>query len=113
MFVVSEPRAVERVSKLVSEPGAVAMGSNNSAKLDDPVATTTPRGLPAWGPRSALGSDTAYLSLGSVAKSKQSAKRTKVRSLMRILTLSIALMVLAVRFIGHERGVSQTLPLPP
>ena len=45
MFVVSEPRAVESVSKLVSEPGAVAMGSNNSAKLDDPVTT-------------ALGSDT-------------------------------------------------------
>jgi len=23
----------------------------------DPVASTTPRGLPAWGPRSALGTD--------------------------------------------------------
>ena len=31
--------AIESVSKLVSEPGAVAMGSNNSAKLEDPVAT--------------------------------------------------------------------------
>ena len=29
----------ESVSKLVSEPGAVAMGPNNSVKLDDPVAT--------------------------------------------------------------------------
>ena len=34
------------------EPGAVAMGSNNSAKLDDPVAT-------------ALGSDTVATALGS------------------------------------------------
>ena len=32
---------------------------------------------------------------------------------MRILTLSIALMVLAVRFICGERGVSQPLSLPP
>ena len=39
------------------------MGSNTPPKLDDPVAT-------------ALGSDTDSLSLGSVAKSKQSAKRT-------------------------------------
>ncbi len=51
MFVVSEPQAVESVSKLVSEPGAVAMGSNNSAKLDDPVAT-------------ALGSDTVSVAPG-------------------------------------------------
>jgi len=45
------PGVEESVSKLVSEPGAVAMGSNNSAKLDDPVAT-------------ALGSDTDYERLG-------------------------------------------------
>ena len=37
------------------------MGSNNSAKLDDPVASTTPRGLPAWGPRSARGTDDLVL----------------------------------------------------
>src|SRR5229473_1803209 len=52
----------------VSEPGAVATGSDNStgqsASLviqgapQDPVATTTPSGLPAWGPRPATGSDT-------------------------------------------------------
>ena len=59
-----QPRREESVSKLVSEPGAVAMGSNNSAKLDDPVASTTPRGLPAWGPRSALGSDTVSVAPG-------------------------------------------------
>lgn len=42
----------------VSVPGAVATGSErNLAGLDDPVAPTTPRGLPARGPRSALGSD--------------------------------------------------------
>ena len=46
-----QPRREESVSKLVSEPGAVAMGSNNSAKLDDPDAT-------------ALGSDTDYECLG-------------------------------------------------
>src|SRR5882672_8865301 len=52
----------------VSEPGAVATGSDNStgqsASLviqgapQDPVATTTPSGLPSWGPRPAPGSDT-------------------------------------------------------
>ena len=46
-----DPVATESVSKLVSEPGAVAMGSNNSAKLDDPVAT-------------ALGSDTVSVAPG-------------------------------------------------
>jgi len=44
MFCVS-PGVQESVSNLESEPWAVATGSNNSAKLDDPVAT-------------ALGSDT-------------------------------------------------------
>ena len=43
---------------IVSEPGAVATGSPNSSRVYDPVASTTPRGLPARGPRSALGSDT-------------------------------------------------------
>jgi chromosome segregation protein len=52
----------------VSEPGAVATGSDNStgqsASLviqgapQNLVASTTPSGLPAWGPRSAPGSDT-------------------------------------------------------
>jgi transcription-repair coupling factor (superfamily II helicase) len=40
----------------VSEPGAIATGSTN--KPHDPVASTTPRGLPARGPRPARGSDT-------------------------------------------------------
>ena len=35
----SVPRREESVSKLVSEPGAVAMGSQNQAALHDPVAT--------------------------------------------------------------------------
>ena len=39
------------------EPRAVAMGSQDSAIFFDPVASTTPRGMPAWGPRSARGSD--------------------------------------------------------
>ena len=30
---------------------------------NDPVASTTPSGLPAWGPRSARGSDTAAFDL--------------------------------------------------
>src|SRR5712691_10136656 len=52
----------------VSELGAVATGSPDSTEHSaslviqdehlDPVASTTPSGLPAWGPRSAPGSDT-------------------------------------------------------
>ena len=30
----------------------------------DPVASTTPRGLPAWGPQSAPGTDTGYAGAG-------------------------------------------------
>src|SRR6266849_1830004 len=58
----------EQIDEGVSERGAVATGSDNStgqsASLviegapQDPVATTTPSGLPAWGPRPAPGSDT-------------------------------------------------------
>src|SRR5881227_1497716 len=43
--------------------------------INDPVASTTPSGLPAWGPRSALGSDTetrlCYLSVPRVKLSYQ------------------------------------------
>ena len=46
-----QPRREESVSKLVTAPGAVATGPNNSAKLDDPVAI-------------ALGSDTDSERLG-------------------------------------------------
>src|SRR5712691_1373215 len=52
----------------VSELGAVATGSNDSTEHSaslviqgehlDPVASTTPSGLPAWRPRAAPGSDT-------------------------------------------------------
>jgi len=42
----------------VTEPGAVAKGSYQSSRAYDPVASTTPRGLPARGPRSAPGSET-------------------------------------------------------
>ena len=34
-----QPRREESVSKAVSEPGAVAMGSQNQAELQDPIAT--------------------------------------------------------------------------
>ena len=51
-MTVTQPGAVESVSEVVSEPGAVAMVSNNSAKLDDPVAT-------------ALGSDRDSVAIGS------------------------------------------------
>ena len=43
---------------IVSEPGAVATGSRDSTRVYDSVASTTPRGLPARGPRSAPSSDT-------------------------------------------------------
>jgi len=39
IILIIGPRREERVSKLVSEPGAVAMGSQNQAALHDPVAT--------------------------------------------------------------------------
>ena len=42
----------------VSVPGAIAMGSIDPVDTLDPVASTTPRGLPARGPRSAPGTDT-------------------------------------------------------
>ena len=42
----------------VAVPGAVATGS--LAPLGDPVVSTTPHGLPAWGPRSARGTDTEF-----------------------------------------------------
>src|SRR3989442_5550531 len=55
------PKRQPVASEIVSEPRAVATGSSNPANIGlrpDPVASTTPSGLPAWGPRSAHGSDT-------------------------------------------------------
>jgi 4-hydroxybenzoyl-CoA reductase subunit alpha len=46
-----------------SVPGAVATGSSTPAG-HDPVASTTPRGLPARGPRSAPGTDNSALPYG-------------------------------------------------
>src|SRR5687767_480876 len=45
----------------VSVPGAVATGSATSLRTNDPVASTTPRGLPARGPRTAPGTDTSEI----------------------------------------------------
>jgi len=45
----------------VSEPGAIATGSSRTSESRDPVASTTPRGLPARGPRSAPGTDTTEI----------------------------------------------------
>src|SRR5207302_6005021 len=43
----------------VSEPRAVATGSRvTNPQSTDPVASTTPSGLPAWGTRSVRGTDT-------------------------------------------------------
>src|SRR2546421_582100 len=63
---VCDPVATESVSKLVSEPRAVAMGSNNSAKLDDPVAT-------------APGSDTSFDTL-STARGSDTTNMVKATS---------------------------------
>src|SRR5207237_2895423 len=55
------PKQQPVATEIVSEPRAVATGSSNPANIglrQDPVASTTPSGLPAWGPRSARGSDT-------------------------------------------------------
>src|SRR5256885_4917696 len=38
--------------------GLLFLNSRNPRRRDDPVAATTPSGLPAWRPRSARGSDT-------------------------------------------------------
>src|SRR5262249_18551337 len=57
--VMEIQREVESV--IASEPGAVATGSSDPQRVLERVATATPRGLPAWGPRSAPGSDTAGL----------------------------------------------------
>src|SRR5260370_37959160 len=58
-FAWSEPPAVAGgPNGDLSVPGAVATGSSAPMAAVDPVATTTPRGLPARGPRSAPGSDT-------------------------------------------------------
>jgi glycosyltransferase involved in cell wall biosynthesis len=45
--------------ELMSEPRAIARGSYTQRCHIDPVASTTPRGLPARGPRSAPGSETS------------------------------------------------------
>ena len=62
-FVLNAPGFIkERYESRLSAPRAAATGSTRhfqfSKSLVDSVATTTPRGLPAWGPRSAPGSDT-------------------------------------------------------
>src|SRR5687767_15920166 len=48
----------------VSVPGAVTTGSGDPSAILDPVAPTTPRGLPAWGPRSAPGTDIIIINPG-------------------------------------------------
>src|SRR6266481_1364389 len=65
---IDEHAEVFEAIESVSGPGAVATGSDNSTgqsaslviqgALQDPIASTTPSGLPAWGPRPATGSDT-------------------------------------------------------
>src|ERR1041385_1579866 len=61
------------LTPLVSVLRAIASGSCVRQSITDPVATTTPRGLPAWGPRSAPGTDTlAFTSAVKPAHSKLS-----------------------------------------
>src|SRR6266700_7349604 len=58
------PKQQPVATEIMSEPRAVATGSSNPANIGlspDPVASTTPSGLPAWGPRSARGSVTMAL----------------------------------------------------
>jgi len=51
--------SITEAKSLVSVPRAIATGSVHSTVPHDPVASTTPRGLPARGPRSAPGTDTS------------------------------------------------------
>jgi DNA mismatch repair protein MutS2 len=63
-FVTAKASFGERFNCVVpevSEPGAVATGSQNQVEGNDPVASPTPRGVPARGPWSAPGSDAATL----------------------------------------------------
>src|SRR5207237_8028910 len=69
-MIVSATTLLRHLS--VSEPGAVATGSSTHL---DPVATTTPAGLPRWGPRFARGSDTTSDNLGGIAPSFHPSKR--------------------------------------
>src|SRR5438094_103318 len=50
---VSEPRAVATGSSVTNPQSAI-----RNPRSTDPVASTTPSGLPAWGPQSARGTDT-------------------------------------------------------
>src|SRR5207253_1551169 len=50
---VSEPRAVATGSRVTNPQSAI-----RNPQSTDPVASTTPSGLPAWGTRSARGTDT-------------------------------------------------------
>ena len=43
--------------ELVSTSGGKRVGNQHRARSDEPPATTTPAGLPGWGPRSAGGTD--------------------------------------------------------
>jgi ribosomal protein L11 methyltransferase len=45
----------------LSEPGAIATGSIDAIRSHDPVASCTPREMLAWGPRTALGTDTIVI----------------------------------------------------
>src|SRR6266571_9071211 len=69
-MIVSATTLLRHLS--VSEPGAVATGSSTHL---DPVGTTTPAGLPRWGPRFARGSDTTSDNLSGIAPSFHPSKR--------------------------------------
>jgi len=48
-----------QIMRIVSRGAARAVATRSKRNLrHDPVTSTTPRGLPAWGPRFAPGSDT-------------------------------------------------------
>ena len=49
---------IEIYQGLLSAPGAVPAGSHTQETFFDPLTTTTPPGMPGWGPRSARGTDT-------------------------------------------------------
>jgi len=59
----SEPEAVSTGSPLIYEGDSLTVNPWLFLSNGHPVATTTPSGLPAWGPRFASGSDTASRTL--------------------------------------------------
>src|SRR6266404_3671305 len=109
-MIVSATTLLRHLS--VSEPGAVATGSSMHL---DPVATTTPAGLPRWGPRFARGSDTTGDNLGGIAPSFHPSKRKNMnrRTFVRKGVIGGAGLASVSLAISETSIASSSATLPP